>query len=178
MVKPFPTGARYETSVGPRCRNHLASSRFGAVAENPKTSESLPACSVTSIPQREPSDATFRKYKAVIFKFTSLTRNVVPRLRNKRLAGSLKSCRYPASAKPPYCQVVDDDAVGDVSPGCSAACACNPGSTLIVKRVVSMIIRARRILRNFDASRVRTTSPNGSMARAYQRGFQLVHLTS
>ena len=58
-VSPFPTGARYETSVGPRCRSHLEPARFGAVAENPKTSESLPARSVNSVPQRELSEVGF-----------------------------------------------------------------------------------------------------------------------
>src|SRR5579885_1044359 len=108
-VSPFPNGARYETSIGPRCLSPSDPSRFGAVAEYPKTSESLPACTVSSVPQRDDGEAAFLRYSAVMFKFASFTRKVVPRLRKRRFAGSLKSGVEPKSMKPPYCQVLAEE---------------------------------------------------------------------
>src|SRR5258708_23110559 len=108
-ASPAPTGARYTMLVGPRCVSASAPPAFGAVAENPNTSESFPACTVSSIPIRDDSDAVRFRYAAAMLTSTSSTRGVVPRFLNRWFGGRLASKRSPTSTNAPYCQ---DDGSG------------------------------------------------------------------
>src|SRR6185295_2697303 len=106
MVNPFPAGARYDTLVGPRCRSQSAPPMAGAVAENPKISESRPAWTVSSIPARDDSDGAFLKYAPAMFRSHSSTRGVVPRLRKTWLEGDVDENKRPTSMNPPYCHSI------------------------------------------------------------------------
>src|SRR5829696_2937983 len=123
-INPRPRGARYDAFVGPRCNSQSAPAAFGAVGENPNVFESCPVCDVSSTPQRDGCEAVFRRYAATIFTSISSTRGVVPRLRNRWLAGELKWSMYAASRKAPNCHSIGAEFVAVVAAdGCDCCSA-------------------------------------------------------
>src|SRR5437867_10623058 len=76
--------------------------RFGAVDEKPNAFASSPPCPVSSRPHRDDSVGALFSQTPYMSTATSLTRGVVARLRNRRVAGLFGSPRYATSTKPPY----------------------------------------------------------------------------
>src|SRR5262245_9504681 len=87
---------------------------FGAVAENPKSSESRPSCTVSSTPARDDSDDAFLKYATVMFRSHVSSRGDVPRLRNTWFEGDVDENNRPTSMNPPYCHGTAFSAAGGV----------------------------------------------------------------